>query len=39
LGTLAPPEALLAEYQARADELNDEDYKKVEVNAIDVKDI
>lgn len=29
----------MTEYQARADELNDEDYKKVEVNAIDVKDI
>jgi nucleosome assembly protein 1-like 1 len=39
LGTQAPAEALLAEYQARADELNDEDYKKVEVSPIDVKDI
>ncbi|CDW71785.1 UNKNOWN [Stylonychia lemnae] len=39
LGTQAPPEALFAEYQARAEELYDEDYKKVEVNPIDVKDI
>jgi nucleosome assembly protein 1-like 1 len=29
----------LAEYETRAKELDDEDYKKVEVNPIDVKDI
>jgi hypothetical protein len=39
MGTVAPPEDLLVEYAARATELDDEDYKKVEVNAIDVKDI
>lgn len=39
LGSVQPNEALIAEYTARAEELNDEDYKKVEVNPIDVKDI
>jgi hypothetical protein len=39
LGTAQPSEALIAEYTTRATELDDEDYKKVEVNPIDVKDI
>jgi hypothetical protein len=30
---------LLQEYEKRASELNDEDYKKVEANTVDVKDI
>ena len=30
---------LLQEYEKRAEELNDEDYKKVEVTGVDVKDI
>lgn len=32
-------EQLIADYEKRAKELDDEDYKKVEANAIDVKDI
>ncbi len=36
---IPPPQALLDEYEARAKELDDEDYKKVEVNPCDVKDI
>lgn len=39
LGKVPPNEALLAEYEARAKELDDEDFKKVEVNAVDVKEI
>lgn len=38
-GELAPPNDLLAEYTKRATELDDEDYKKVEVNPVEVKDI
>jgi nucleosome assembly protein 1-like 1 len=38
-GTLPPAEDLLAQYTTRAQELDDEDYKKVEVNPVDVKDI
>jgi hypothetical protein len=30
---------LLQEYEKRAEELNDEDYKKVEATGVDVKDI
>jgi hypothetical protein len=32
-------EALLQEYDQKAKELNDEDYKKLEVDPCDVKDI
>lgn len=39
LGTLAPPEDLLAEYSKRAQELEDDDYKTLEVEPLDVKDI
>ena len=39
LGKTVPAEAYLAEYETRAKELDDEDYKKVEVNAVDVKEI
>ena len=38
-GEKAPGQELLTEYEARATELNDEDYKKLEVNPCDVKDI
>ena len=38
-GEKQPPADLLAEYDARAKLLDDEDYKKVEVGACDVKDI
>ena len=38
-GERAPAESVLAEFAARAKELDDEDYKKVEVNGCDVKDI
>lgn len=36
---ISNPEELVAEYEKRAAELDDEDYKKVEVNPCDVKDI
>ena len=39
LGKTVPAEAYIAEYETRAKELDDEDYKKVEVNAVDVKEI
>jgi nucleosome assembly protein 1-like 1 len=39
LGTKQPAGDLLAEYENRAKQLDDEDYKKVEVNPVDVKDI
>jgi len=39
LGLVPPTEALLQEYEQRAKELDDEDFKKVEVNPCDVKDI
>lgn len=39
LGEKAPAEELLKEYETRAKELDDEDYKKIEVTACDVKDI
>lgn len=38
-GEIDPSPALLAEYEARATELNDEDYKKLEVTPCDVKEI
>ncbi len=38
-GKIQPPAALLEEYETRAKELDDEDYKKVEVNPCDVKEI
>jgi nucleosome assembly protein 1-like 1 len=38
-GAKAPAEDLLAQYNSRAKELDDEDYKKLEVQACDVKDI
>lgn len=38
-GEKAPSDELLKEFEARAKELDDEDYKKVEVSACDVKDI
>ena len=39
MGLLPPPETLLSEYEQRATELNDEDFKKLEVTPCDVKDI
>ena len=36
-GEVDPNQELLTEYEQRATELNDEDYKKVEANPIDVK--
>lgn len=39
LGEKTPAAELIAEYDTRAKELDDEDYKKLEVNACDVKDI
>lgn len=39
LGEKTPAVELIAEYDTRAKELDDEDYKKLEVNACDVKDI
>lgn len=39
MGEKQPPADLIAEYDARAKLLDDEDYKKVEVNGCDVKDI
>lgn len=39
LGTVPPPENLLAEYATRAEQLNDDDYKKLEADPVDVKDI
>lgn len=39
LGSIAPPEDLLAEYATRAQILDDDDYKKVEADPVDVKDI
>ena len=38
-GKAALSEAYLSEYEARAKVLDDEDFKKVEVNAVDVKEI
>jgi nucleosome assembly protein 1-like 1 len=38
-GEKAPADELVKEFEARAKELDDEDYKKVEVSACDVKDI
>jgi nucleosome assembly protein 1-like 1 len=38
-GVVDPYPEMLTEYEARATELNDEDYKKVEVTACDVKEI
>ena len=39
MGESFTTDELLQEYEKRAQELNDEDYKKVEVNPADVKDI
>lgn len=39
LGTGPLPEALITEYDNRAKELDDEDFKKVEANSVDVKEI
>jgi nucleosome assembly protein 1-like 4 len=39
MGTGALSQALLDEYETRAKELDDEDFKKVEVTEVDVKDI
>lgn len=39
LGKVPPSEAHLATYETRAQELNDEEYKKLEVQAVDVKEI
>lgn len=39
MGQAPPTDDLLQEYEKRAEELNDEDYKKVEVTPCDVKDI
>jgi len=39
LGLIPPPEDLLAQFETRAKELDDEDFKKLEVNSVDVKDI
>lgn len=39
LGKAQLAEAHLVEYEARAKELDDEDFKKIEVNAVDVKEI
>ena len=38
-GEKAPPEDLLKEYEERAKELDDEDFKKIEASSCDVKDI
>lgn len=38
-GEKAPQDEYVKEFEARAKVLDDEDYKKVEVNACDVKDI
>ena len=38
-GVKAPSDELIKEFEGRAKELDDEDYKKVEVSACDVKDI
>lgn len=38
-GEKQPPADLIAEYDTRAKVLDDEDFKKIEVNACDVKDI
>lgn len=38
-GTVHPSEALLKEYEERAKVLDDEDFKKVEADPVDVKDI
>ena len=38
-GAIDIPQALIDEYDARAKELDDEDYKKIEVTPADVKDI
>ena len=39
MGEIPPHSNLVQDYEKRAQELNDDDYKKVEVNALDVKDI
>ncbi len=39
MGSVPPSEENLALYETRAKELDDEDFKKVEVNAVDVKEI
>lgn len=39
MGEIPPSEELLQEYEKRAEELNDDDFKKVEVMACDVKEI
>jgi hypothetical protein len=39
LGEKTPATEHLSEYEARAKELDDDDYKKLEVQAVDVKDI
>lgn len=39
MGEELSTEEMLQEYEKRAQELNDEDYKKIEVNPVDVKDI
>lgn len=39
MGEIPPAEALVAEYEQRALELDDEDYKNLEVSTVEVKDI
>ena len=39
MGEVDPYPEMLSEYEQRAQDLNDEDYKKVEVNPCDVKEI
>lgn len=39
LGKVPPSETYLGEYEARAKELDDEDFKKVEATPVDVKEI
>lgn len=38
-GTVPPAEELIKQYEERAKELDDEDFKNVEADPIDVKDI
>ena len=39
IGEKSPSDELVKEFDARAKELDDEEYKKIEVNTCDVKDI
>ena len=39
MGEITPADILIQDFDKRAKELDDEDFKKVEANACDVKDI